>query len=187
MIKFGLGDMRIDIKYFLAIAGLAITSCSSPNPNPSSPQANTGYVDFYTDESLQLAWEVKRLDERTGELRTVFSKYRPLPGTLLRLAVPPGNQRFQIWFMNCATEGPEALEVLVENAKVTPVHVTLNVSGGALVQRKVYGFRPSAKGYGRGTKIVRDQTAVYKIGAVAEAPQTYQPRERMAYFASENK
>jgi hypothetical protein len=167
----------------LAAAGcLAITSCSSTNPNPPSPKPHTGYVDFYTDSSLDLAWQIKRADEHTGELRTVFSDYEPVQGTTVRLAAPPGNQQFQLWVINRITNGPQAVRVPVEDGKITPVHVTLTSAGTNYVQNKVYGFRPSTKGYGRGTKITREENEVYDIGAVAEQPQSYRVKEQMPYF-----
>jgi hypothetical protein len=89
--------------------------------------------------------------------------------------------------MNRVTEGPQSLDVSLEDGKITPVHVTLTSGGKASVDRKVYGFRPSAKGYGRGTKIVTDESAVYKIGAVAESPRTYQQKEQMPYYSAEPK
>jgi hypothetical protein len=167
----------------LLMVGLAISGCRTPNVNPPSPRADTGYVDFYTDTDLELCWEVKRADEHTGEMRTVFSKFDPVQGNILRLATPAGIHRFQVWFMNRATEGPEAVEVLVEDARVTPAHVTLSSAGTTSVERKVVGFRPSAKGYGRGMKIVSDLNQVLRISVVAGAPQAYQPKERMAYFS----
>ncbi len=73
--------------------------CTSPNVNPPPPRANTGYVDFYADSSMDLAWEVKRAVGKTGEMRTVFSEFKPVKGTVLRLAAPPGTNRFQVWFI----------------------------------------------------------------------------------------
>jgi hypothetical protein len=87
--------------------------------------------------------------------------------------------------MNRVTEGPQSVDVPIEDGKVTPVHVTLAPAGKASVDRKVYGFRPSAKGYGRGTKIVTDESSVYQIGAVAENPRAYQQKERMPYYTAE--
>jgi hypothetical protein len=171
----------------VAAAYLGIVGCSTTNPNPPSPKANTGYVDFYTDSSLDLIWQVKRAEDRTGELRTVFSDYEPVQGTILRLATPPGGLRFQVWIVNRITTGPEEVQVQIEDGKVTPVHVTLTSVGTNYFQNKVYGFRPSAKGYGRGTKITREEEQTYQIASVAENPQPYQVKERMPYFRPETK
>jgi hypothetical protein len=144
-----------------------------------------GYVDFYTDSSLSLSWEVKRAAEPGGEMKTVYSEFDPVQGTVLRLAAPPGNYRFQIWFMNQATEGPQTVQVQVADGKVTPVHVRLDSAGTTSIDRKVYGFRPSTKGFGHGTKIVVDENAVFRINALAEAPRAYDTKERMPYFSAE--
>jgi len=166
------------------LAGLMVAGCTTPNVNPLSPRANTGYVDFYTDEDLDLCWEVKRADEGTGEMQTVFSEFKPIQGNTLRLAAPPGIHRFQVWFMNHATKGPQAVQVSIEDAKVTPVHITLASAGTTYVDRKVFGLRASAKGFGRGTKFVTDESEVLRIGAVAGVAQAYQSKERMPYFSS---
>jgi hypothetical protein len=168
----------------LCLAWLNLTGCSTPNVNPPAPRAHTGYVDFYTDSDMDLSWEVKRADEGTGGLRTVFSEFKPVQGTILRLAAPPGNHRFQVWFTNLVTEGPQTVQVQVSDGKVTPVHVTLTPVGSTSVERKTYGFRGSAKGYARGTKIVSGQSAVFQIDAIAENPQAYGPKEGMPYWSS---
>ena len=175
------------IRFLATVICLVSAGCSTPNVNPLAPRANTGYVDFYADSSLELSWEVKRGSENTGEMRTVFSELKPIEGTVLRLAAPPGRHRFQVWFMNQFTEGPQIVSVDVMDAKVTPIHVTLTLTGSAAVDRKVYGFRPSAKGYGRGTKIVTEQNESFQIGAVAETPREYRPKEQMPYFSSQSK
>ena len=174
-------------RLLVALVAVGVLGCSTPNPNPATPQANMGYVDFFTDSDLGLSWEVKRASQSNGEMETVFSNFKPVDGTVLRLAVTPGNYRFQVWFMNATTEGPQTVEVQVENGKVSPVHITLNPAGTASVDRKVYGFRPSAKGYGHGTKIERDQSVVYRIAAAAEPLQTYRPKEQMSYFSMDSK
>jgi hypothetical protein len=112
----------------------------------------------------------------------VYSEFQPVQGSILRLATPPGTNHFQVWVMNRVTEGPQAVQVLVENGRITPVHTVLSLAGTTSVDRKVFGFRPSAKGYGRGTKIASEESEVFRIGAIAGAPQPYQPKERMPYF-----
>ncbi len=167
-----------------ALTFLIIAGCSTPNVNPPSPRANTGYVDFYTDADLELSWEVKRAEEPGGELRTVYSELKPVTGTILRLATPPGSYQFQVWFMNQATEGPQTVAVQVENGRITPVHVTLKPAGSTSVDQKEYGFRGSAKRYGRGTKFITEQNQVYQVGLLTQPLQSYQPKERMAYFSA---
>ncbi len=175
--------MSCTTRFVAAVACLALVGCASPEVNPPKPAAKTGYIDFYTDSGLELFWEIKRAEPPSGEMRTVYSELKPVPGNVLRLGAPPGSYRFQVWFLNCVTEGPQTVEAQVQDGKVTPVHLTLKLTGTTTVDQKVYGFRGSAKGYARGTKIVSEQNEIYQIGAVAEAPQAYQPKERMPYFS----
>ena len=170
--------------FFAALACLGILGCSSPNVNPTHAHANTGYVDFYTDTDLSLSWEVKRASQPGAEMKTVFSEFSPVEGNILRLAAPPGSYQFQVWFINRVTQGPETVTVPVQGGEVTPVHVTLAPAGSTTVSSKEYGFRGSAKGYGRGTKIVTDPSQVFQIQAVAATPQAYQTKERMPYFSA---
>ncbi len=167
----------------LWLVWICSTGCSTHDVNPPAPRADTGYVDFYTDSDLGLSWEVKRADDRTGELQTVFSEYKPVVGSILRLAAPPGNHRFQVWFSNQFTEGPQTVQVQVEDGKVTPVHVTLTSAGSTLVREKNYSFRGSAKGYARGTKISTEQGQVFRIGLAAGMPEAYQPKEKKPYWS----
>lgn len=171
-------------KHVLALAGglLVISGCSTSSPNPSAPKANTAYVDFYTDSSLDLIWQIKRADSKKGDLRTVFSDYEPVQGTLLRLAAPPGTQQFEVWIVNRITTGPQPVRLQMMDGKITPVHITLTSEGTNYVQTKVYGFRPSAKGYGRGTKITREQEQVYQIGVAVEDPVAYRVKQQMPYY-----
>ena len=176
--------IRISDIAILLLAGLVFSGCSTSNPNPGHPHANTGYVDFYTDSNLELSWQVKAFEKESDELKTVFSQFDPVEGSVLRLAASPGRQRYQVWIVNRVTEGPVFVDVPVENGKVTPVHVTLTPSGTTSVNRKVYGFRPSAKGYGRGTKIVTSGEDVFRLGLTAEPAKPYQTKERMQYWST---
>jgi hypothetical protein len=168
----------------LCLTWLACTGCSTLNVNPPAPRAHTGYIDFYTDSDMGLSWEVKRTDERTGDTRTVFSEFKAVEGNILRLAAPPGTHRFQVWFMNLVTTGPQSVQVQVVDGKVTPVHITLAPTGSTSVERKDYAFRGSAKGYASGTKIVSGESAVFQINAEAGTPQAYSPKEGMPYWST---
>jgi hypothetical protein len=179
--------IRISAIGLLLLAGLVFPGCSTSNPNPSHPHAHTGYIDFYTDSNMELSWEVKWFDAQTAELEKVFSEFEPVKGSVLRIASSPGHQRYQVWIVNRVTDGPEFVDVQVENGKVTPVHVTLAPAGTTSVDRKVYGFRPSAKGYGRGTKIVTSGEDVFRMDLAAEPPKPYQTKERMPYWSLEVK
>jgi len=162
---------------------LGLAGCSTQEVNPAAPRAGSGYVDFYTDSDMDLSWDVKCADEKTGEMQTIYSQMKPAAGTILRVAAPPGERRFQVWIQNLFTVGPETAQVLVAEGKVTPVHVTLTPSSNTSVNRKDYAFRGSAKGYARGTKIVRDTGEVFHIGLAPGAPATYQRKEQMPYWS----
>ncbi len=162
-----------------------LSGCATPvNPNPPSAAANTGYVDFYCESDTALSWDVFRLEQESGKMKPAYSKYAPLPGNVLRITSPPGSQRFQVNIFNRAHRGPAQVTVDVENGKITPVKITLEYLGQASVDRQRYSFRGSAKGYGRGTKIVTELNDVVKIHAEMQALQPYQPREQVAYFNS---
>jgi hypothetical protein len=180
--------MNLTVRSFLfgplVCGGLFLASCASPDLNPASPRPNTGYVDFYTDSSLGLSWQVKQFDEATGEARTVFSKFDPVPGTVLRLPSAPGKQRFQVWFTNRATKGPQEVAVQVDDGKVTPVRVVLTPVGTTLVDQEHYAVRGSAKGAGRRSKFTTDVNQLYDIDATAQPAQAYRPKERMAYWST---
>ncbi len=169
------------------VACLGLLGCGTTAVNPDKPRANTGYVDFYTDSPLELSWEIKRAEPTGGEMRTLFSKFEPVEGTVLRLAVAPGPQRFSVWVMNRVTDGPQTVDASVEDGKVTPIHVTLGSAGTTSVDRKVYGLRPSAKGYARGTKVVTDESEVYRILAEPAPVRPYQPMQQMPYFSAGSK
>jgi hypothetical protein len=167
-----------------AAAFIVSAGCSTSNPNPPAARANTGHVDFYTDSSLGLSWEVKRGSESSGEMRTVFSKIKPVEGTTLRVEAPPGSHRFQVWISNQVTEGPQTVSVQVAEGKVTPVHVTLVPTRSASVETKNYEYRSTARASRRVTKLSTDQSPVYRIEAVAGDPQAYRPKEEMPYWSA---
>jgi hypothetical protein len=166
-----------------ALLLLLSAGCSTTNINPPAPRANTGYVDFYTDSNQGLSWEIKRADGQTGEMRTVFSEFKPPPGNILRLAAPPGAHRFEVWFSNQVTTGPQTVQVQVADAKVTPVRVTLTPAGSTLVDSKSYEYRPTARATRRVTKVVTEPQRTFQIGLVAAPPRDYALKERMPYFS----
>jgi hypothetical protein len=171
----------------LAIAVCVVcVGCSSANVNPPAPRARTGYVDFYTDSPFGLSWQVKREQDDTGPMRTVFSDYKPLEGNILRLAAPPGSYRFQVWFMNEVTQGPQVVSVKVVAGEVTPVHVTLTPSGSASVQTKSYEYRPTVRATRPVAQYGTALNEAYRIGAVPAAPRPYQPKQQMPYFSAKS-
>jgi hypothetical protein len=171
------------VRWPCAVMCLVFVGCGTANVNPVSPRANTGYVDFYTDSNLALSWEVKRTDESTGKSSIVFSDFKPLQTSVLRLASPPGKYRFQVWFMNKVTDGPEIVEVQIESGKITPVHLTLTAAGSGTVVNRTYGISSYARGYRYGTTVEKQESEMLKISLNAQDARDYEPKERMPYFA----
>ncbi len=168
------------------IACLVCAGCRSPNVNPSVARVGTGYVDFYTESNAELSWRVKRADENGGEMRTMFLDYKPIAGNVLRLAAPPGSYRFEVWFNNQVTEGPETVIVPVADGKVTPVRVTLTTAGSAAVRAETKEYRPTARMTRQVPRITTQDNAMFHIEPVAEAPQAYQPKQQMPYYAKDS-
>ncbi len=166
----------------LALGSLVNAGCSTANLNPPAARANTGYVDFYTDANQELSWEIKRAREPGGKWKTVFSEFRPVKGSILRLAAPPGTYRFQVWFINLVTEGPQTVLVEVANGQITPVRVTLTPKGSALVQNKDLKLSPGPGRLRRGNRFSYESNQMFCIGLSAEFPQSYQPKEQRAYY-----
>jgi hypothetical protein len=169
----------------LVLAALCLAGCGSPNVNPSKPHANTGYVDLYTDSDLVLGWEVKRGAEQSTVMRTVFNEFDPVIGNILRLAAPNGTYRFQVWFINRLTTGPQTVTVQIINGKVTPVHVTLTSIGTSDVTTTTrYEYRTTVRATRAVPIISTGPQTTYQISLTAAAPQDYQPKEQTAYYAA---
>ena len=179
--------MRNGLRLLPAFVCLLVAGCSTPDVNPQSPRANTGYVDFYTDSNLALSWKVKRADAQGGELRPVFSEFTPVQGNILRLAAAPGRYRYEVWFSNEVTTGAQTVLVQVAGGQITPVHVTLTPAGSTSVESKSYEYRPTARATRRVTRISSGQEEVFQISAVAEGPQPYQTKDRMPYYSPSTK
>jgi hypothetical protein len=175
--------MRNAVPCLATLGWLLSAGCSTPDVNPPAPSVSTGYVDFYTDSSEELSWEVQRVNERNGKSQTVFFQFKPLAGNILRLAVPAGTHRFQVWFINQVTTGPQTVQVQVAKAKVTPVHVTLTPAGSTSVESKSFEYRPTARATRRVTKLSAEEQQTFQVRLVAEVQRDYQPKERMPYFS----
>jgi hypothetical protein len=166
----------------LAAFGLWVAGCATPNVNPPRARANTGYVDFHAASSEELCWEVSCFDDRFRTNKVLFSELKPPPGGVLRLALAPGRHRLRVTLVNRVIVKPAEIEVEVQNGKITPVRVTLTEAGTALVETKEFSRGGTAKGrYGRRTKFGSDESVTYAISAVADAPVSYQLKERMPY------
>lgn len=174
--------MGFTFRLVAVLACLVSAGCRTPNVNPPAPRVHTGYVDFYTDSDLGLSWKVKRGSNQGGQMRPVFSEFKPIEGNILRLAAPVGTHRFEVWFSNEVTTGPQVVVVEVANAKVTPVHVTLVPKGSVAVVGQSYEYRPTARATRRVTRVGTEEQEMFQIGTSAGTPQDYRLKERMPYF-----
>jgi hypothetical protein len=169
----GGGGLPMTIQFMkpllILIAGAWLfTGCTGPNANPPQARAHTGYVDFYTIADDGLNWEVARFDERAQNYQIVYSELTPLPDGVLRLAFPPGKYRLRVSFLNCVIREPSVFEVEVAAGMITPVHVVLTEDGVTQVQGRPSGYNT-------------DETAMYRISTVINAPMPYRVREQMPY------
>lgn len=172
------------IPFLLALAALAlwVPGCATQNVNPPQARANTGYVDFHVDPSAGLSWEVARFDDRTQNLRILFSNLKPPPGGILRLAFAPGHYRLRVTFLNRIISQPMEVEVEVKDGMITPVQVALIPDGTALVERREQRVGPTVRGHYRSNiKLSSDESTLYRISAGVDAPMPYQVKERTAY------
>jgi hypothetical protein len=157
--------------------------CSTADVNPAAPRAHRGYIDFYTDEPEDLCWRVREQKDPAGALKVLCCDYDPIEGNILRLAVPAGTHRLEVWFNNRVTTGPQTVQVEAAEAKVTPVHVMLTSMGDAAVEQKYQEYRPTARASRTVNRRVSTQQQNYRIGLSAGAPQTYHPKQQMPYWA----
>jgi hypothetical protein len=172
------------IPFLLTLAVLAAggPGCATTNVNPPRARANTGYVDFHADSPDELSWSVARWDDHAQKFQRVFWELAPPPGGVLRLAFAPGSHRLQVTFLNRVILKPAQIEVEVQAGKITPVRVTLTGAGTTQVETRTESRGGTARGnYGRRSKIGGYETVMYDLSATADAPVTYQPKERMPH------
>lgn len=166
--------------FLITLVCLLEAGCASPNVDPPTPRAHTGYVDFFADDE-NLYWQVDQV-EADGKTRQIFSLFEPLNEHILRLAFAPGHYRLRVTFMNHAIQKPGAVEVEVQEEMITPVQVTLVDVGEALVQSKsVQGGATYFGHYGRNTRITDNPNIMYQVDLVAGPFSTYKPKAAMPY------
>jgi hypothetical protein len=169
----------------LAGSCLFAAGCASRNVNPPVARAHTGYVDFYTDTDEELSWFVKELDVADPAGEVLFSEVKPLPGNILRLALPPGHYAFSIAFLNRIVLERAQLTVDVNDGQVTPVHVTLAESGTATVKSKETRAGGTYYGrFGRRTKFRSEEDPAYRVVAEARTAVPYAAKAQMPYYTT---
>src|SRR5215217_4439080 len=97
----------------LLSAALLALGCASTDVNPAVPQMNTGYVDFYADDSAEFSWDIQRLDATSST--KIYYDVDPLQERVLRVAMAPGQYRLRVSFLNFVITEPALLELVVQD------------------------------------------------------------------------
>jgi hypothetical protein len=177
---------RVCAFFLVGLLSLIVTGCASPNVNPPTPRAHTGYVDFFADDE-NLYWQVEQIG-KDGKTKQIFSLFAPLNEHILRLAFAPGQYQLRVTFMNHAIRYPGVVEAEVQDGMVTPIQVTLVDVGQALVQSKeVQGGATYFGHYGRNTRIRDNPDTMYQVNLVAGPASAYQPKAAMPYAQPSDK
>jgi hypothetical protein len=170
-------QLRLQESFFVSLACLLISGCASTNVNPHAPEANMGYVDFCLVAQKDLAWEIQNFEPESQRFETVFSELDPVEGGVVRLAFAPGPQRLRVSFLNRVIIEPAIVDVIVQDARVTPIQISLVQAGRASVETREYRWGGSAKGYyGRHTKVGSDEATTFRVVADVLTPKPYAPK-----------
>ena len=168
-------------RWLLPLLLLLVISCRSTNVNPAEAKPNTGYADLYSPADTNLCWEVKDVQVKSGKTKTLFSNVKPVQGSVLRLALSPGDHRLKITFLNRAVTTPALLDVAVKEGQITPVLVTLRELGKVTARGEETSFRTTLRGVGQATDVDERPATLYEVAATAEQPIPYAPKETLAY------
>ncbi len=164
----------------LLIAALLALGCASTNVNPAVPKMNTGYVDFYADDSAEFSWDIQRLDGTSST--KIFYDVDPLQNRVLRVAMAPGQYRLRVTFLNYVITEPALLDLVVQDGHITPVHVSFTEAGVSSVRTKETSRGGTAYGrHGRRTSIDSYESKAYRVSATPQPPVPYRPKEQMPY------
>jgi hypothetical protein len=167
----------------LGAALLALGCASTTNVNPAAPKMNTGYVDFYADDSGEFSWDIQRLDATSST--KIYYDVDPLKSKVLRLAMPPGQYRLRVTFLNYVITEPALFDLVVQDGHITPVHVSLTEAGVSSVRTKETSRGGTAYGrHGRRTSIDSYESKAYRVSATPQPPAPYRPKEQMPYAKS---
>jgi hypothetical protein len=175
--------MNLSLKYPLAVALLTLlaSGCASSNVNAHKADADAGYVDFYTDANLGLAWDVQEASADGGDFETLFSDVTPAAGNVLRLPFVPGRHQLRVTLLNRVVAKPVNMDVVVESGKVTPVRIFLTEAGSTVVVSKKTIMGGTGSRSGRQTDTQRDESTMYELSAIASPSLPLQTPEQMAY------
>ena len=178
--------LRMCARLGLAAVCLSVLAgCHTADVNPASPRAGNGYVDFYTEAYEGVSWKIKRASGPNGAMKEVFSEFKPIKSNILRLAVPPGTNEFQVWISNEVTTGPTNVAVLVANQMITPVKVSLVPAGSIAVLEKSVGYRSTARATRQVSRISTEEQDRFQIVPAPGTPQPYSGKDGMPYAYAE--
>jgi hypothetical protein len=170
--------------FLLAVLGLLAGGCASPNVDPATARAHTGYADIYYDTNAALSWDIRELDAGGHEMRTVFSTFDPIEDRILRLAFAPGPHRLQISFINLVIAEKGVVDVEIKDGMITPVRLDFALAGTTQVERKQATLGATIRGgIGRNMKVGADETPMWRVETRAGEPLPYQMKARMPYYA----
>jgi hypothetical protein len=188
MFRFLTNSPAMRVRLVLLAACLCVLAgCHTPDVNPASPQKGKGYVDFYTESYEGVSWKIKRATGPNGQMKDVFSEFKPITSNILRLAVPTGTNEFQVWISNEVTTGPTNVLVLIKSQEVTPVKVSLVPAGSIAVLEKSVGYRSTARATRQVSKISTEEQDRFQIAPVPGTPQPYSAKQAMPYFSAQAK
>jgi hypothetical protein len=166
----------------LIVGAWLLAGCASPNVNPPTARAGTGYVDLYTTGEDDLNWEASCFDAHAQKYVVLFSEFKPLSHGVLRLALPPGKHQLRVTFLNCVVRAPVVFDVETVAGDVTPVHVILAEDGVTeVVSKEQSGSRNIRGTGGRVATYNTDVSVMYRLSAVVNTPIPYRVKGQMAY------
>jgi hypothetical protein len=177
------GRRRACLAMAMALAlGLAAFGCASKNVDPAKAAAKTGYVDFYSDTTAPLCWEIGKISSTNEPAKIIFEEYEVRAERILRLKFKPGQYQLQVSFLNRILPEAAVADVVVRDGMVTPVRVTLTRTGEALVEDRRARVQGTFYGrYGRATRLRSDESGVYHVNVEEQSPVPFQPKSQMSY------
>ena len=153
------------------------TGCATSQVGARSVRPGVGYVDFQSDSTDDLAWQVSRFNGDKQAWQPVFSDLNPPANGVLRLVCAPGPYEFQVTFLNRVILQPVIVPVEVVDGLTTPVSIALNPTGTMTVdQKQALRLGSTVKGtQGQRSKYNGDQSTAYQLEATVQAPITFHP------------
>jgi hypothetical protein len=168
--------------FLIAVLGLMAAGCASPNVDPATAKAHTGYADIYQETNGSLSWKIVELDLQGHQMRIIFSTFDPIDNPIVRLAFAPGPHRLQITFLNLVIAQKGVVDVEVKDGMITPVRVSFAFAGTTQVERKDTSLGATVHGrIGRNIKIGDDQAPMWRVETETGEPLPYQQKARMPY------